>query len=65
MPKLIKIAANSVIFVLGAAALVHTDFWDWNLVPGLWAPLGATVFLLYLLVLLALGGADDPADGEG
>jgi hypothetical protein len=64
MPKVIKIAANSVVFVLGAAALVHTDFWDWNLVPGLWAPLAATAFLLYLTVLLFLGGSKDPADGD-
>jgi hypothetical protein len=60
MPRWIKIAANLVVFILGAAALVHTNFWDWNLIPGLLMPIGATLFLVYLVVLLALGARSDP-----
>jgi hypothetical protein len=60
MPRWIKMIANLVVFIVGAAALVHTNFWDWNRIPGLVMPIGATLFLLYLLVLLALGARSDP-----
>ncbi len=55
MPRFFRIIVHLFVFVIGLAVVGFTDFWDWELFRGLFLPIAATGFFLYLTLFLATG----------
>lgn len=56
MMRFFKIILHLSVFAIGICALAYTNFWDWELLPGMVLPILATGFLIYLILFLLLGG---------
>jgi len=56
MNRFIKIVLHCMIFAVGLSALVFSNFWDWEILRGIFLPVVATGFLLYLILFILLGG---------
>jgi hypothetical protein len=56
MRRFLKIVMHCVIFGVGLPAVGFSNFWDWELLRGLVLPIVATVFFIYLLFFILLGG---------
>ncbi len=55
MPRFFRIIVHIFVFLTGLCAVGFTDFWDWEPFRGLFLPIVATGFLLYLVLFLATG----------
>jgi len=56
MNRFLKIVVHLTIFAVGIPAIGFSNFWDWGPLRGMILPAVATVFLLYLIVFILLGG---------
>ena len=56
MNRFFKIILHCSIFAFGLPAIGFSDFWDWELFRGLFLPVVATGFLVYLVLFILLDG---------
>jgi len=56
MNRFFKILVHLVIIALGIPVVGFSNFWAWDLFRGLFLPIVATGFFIYLLLFIALGG---------
>ena len=56
MNRFFKIVLHLIIFAIGIPVVGFSNFWDWNLLPGMVLPILATGFFIYLILFIALGG---------
>lgn len=55
MPRIFRIIVHIFVFMIGLAAAGFTNFWDWELLRGLFMPIMAAGFFFYLILFLATG----------
>ncbi len=55
MARLFRIVVHLFIMLTGIAAVGSSNFWDWELLHGLFMPIVSAGFFLYLFVFLATG----------
>ena len=56
MNRFFKIVLHLIVFAIGIPVVAFSNFWDWNLLQGMVLPILATVFFIYLILFIALGG---------
>lgn len=56
MNRFIKIILHCMMFAVGLPAIGFSNFWDWELLRGIFLPTVATGFLLYLILFILLNG---------
>jgi hypothetical protein len=56
MNRFFKILVHLGIFAVGIPAVGFSNFWAWDLFHGLFLPIVATGFFIYLLLFILLGG---------
>jgi len=54
--RFLKIILHSMVFAIGIPAVGFSNFWDWQILRGMILPAVATVFLIYLILFILLGG---------
>jgi hypothetical protein len=56
MNRFFKIIVHLIVFAIGIPVVGFSNFWAWNLLQGLVLPMLATVFFIYVILFIALGG---------
>ena len=56
MNRFLKNVMHCMIFAIGIPAVWFSNFWDWEILRGMFLPAVATVFLIYLILFILLGG---------
>ncbi len=56
MDRFLKIIIHSMVIAIGIPAVGFSNFWDWEILRGMFLPAVATVFLIYLILFILLGG---------
>jgi hypothetical protein len=55
MARYFRIVVHIFIMLTGVTAVGFSNFWDWNLLHGLFLPIVSAGFFLYLVLFLATG----------
>ena len=55
MARFLRIVVHTFVILSGIAAVSYSNFWDWNLLRGLFMPIVSAGFFLYLVLFLATG----------
>lgn len=59
MNRFIRIVLHVIVFAIGITSLAYSNLWDWELLRGMFLPILATGFLIYLILFILLGGYRD------
>ncbi len=55
MARFFRIIVHTFVILTGIAAVGFSNFWDWELLRGLFLPIASTGFFLYLVLFVATG----------